>query len=239
MKVLVVNLDRNPERFVSVSRRLSELGVEFERISAVDGSALAPEVRRDSVNRFRWWCAVGRTPSPAEIGCAKSHYGIYERISEPVCVIEDDVEISADFQKVLRQVGDFLDPSRPQVVLLSDRFGRRQEKDVVADAVVRSRKGLFTDGYVITPSAARALLKLNGRLSVPCDWWARWVRCGAIELYHAPTVIRQRRELFGSSTSALRNSRPRPSFFRLVVHKGLRLVGRSLDWLMEGLKIDG
>ena len=41
--VFVINLDKSTDRMVKVSKRLSELGIAFERISAVYGADLSQE----------------------------------------------------------------------------------------------------------------------------------------------------------------------------------------------------
>ena len=60
MKVFLVNLDKNPERLAAADAQLRKLGVEYERFPAVYGADLPKAEKRQAVNRFRWWCAVGR-----------------------------------------------------------------------------------------------------------------------------------------------------------------------------------
>ena len=76
MKVFVINLDKDKDRMASIDAQLKGLGVQYERISGVYAKNLPGQERKCFVNNFRWWCAVGRPISPAEIGCAMSHYGI-------------------------------------------------------------------------------------------------------------------------------------------------------------------
>lgn len=232
MKMLVINLDRETEKMAFVARQLESLGLVFERVSAVDARGLSDEDRHRAVNGFAWRCATGRSVRPAEIGCALSHYGIYGRMTEPVCILEDDVELQPGFPEALERVGRFIDPEKPQVVLLSDLHAAHAASGE-AGSIVRSKDGMCTDGYVITPSAARTMLRVNLPLEAPCDAWDRWVRRGLIELYHAlPAMVAQRQDVFGSSTSPdFMKPKRRRTLPGEVLHKCVRAVELAVDEL--------
>lgn len=232
MRIFVINLERDAERLAFVAGQLESLGLAFERVSAVDAQGLSEEERRRAVNGFVWRCATGRSVRPAEIGCALSHYGIYGRMTEPVCILEDDVELQPGFLEALERVGEFIDPERPQVVMLSDMHSAHAALGP-AGSIVRSAGGMCTDGYVITPSAARAILRVNLPLEAPCDAWSRWTRRGLIELYHAlPAAVAQRQDLFGSSTSPdLAKPKRRRSVPDEILHKCARAVELAVDEL--------
>lgn len=227
MKVYVVNLDKDVEKLASITSQLNRLGVAFERVPAVYGKAIAWNELKKNYNPFRWWCAVGRPIAPAEIGCALSHYGVYESISEPVCILEDDVILDAAFVERLSEVEKFIDPKKPQVVMLSDHTRRYTSGEI---GIVSSNGAMCTDGYVITPLAAKRLLKANLPMIVPCDHWWRWRKLGIVELYHAlPSVVRQDQATFGSSTSVAHRSH-RASLW--LWKKFLRLIGKMIDMVL-------
>jgi GR25 family glycosyltransferase involved in LPS biosynthesis len=79
-KVFVINLDRRPDRLESITRRLDSLGIEFERLQAVDG-----------VDNYH----------PAISACAKSHYNSIKlsvsRGYNRVLILEDDAYFVDDF----------------------------------------------------------------------------------------------------------------------------------------------
>lgn len=232
MKIFVINLDRDTEKMSFIRRQMDAQGLAYVREPAVEGCGLPEGERRKVVNGFAWWCAMGRPIQPAEIGCALSHYKIYERITEPVCILEDDVELRPGLSEALERIAHFIDPAKPQVVMLSDEWGCRAAKGK-ADGIVASSDAWCTDGYVITPLAAQAIRKANLPIEVPCDTWRRWVRRGLIELYHAfPTAVIQRQDLFGSSTdpcfARAKRSRSLPA---RVLHKCVRVFGLAVDEL--------
>lgn len=240
MKVLLINLDQARERLESAVRQLSSLGVAYERISGVYGKGLTEEERRMAFSAFRWWCAMGRAIVSAEIGCALSHYKIYRQMAEDeklpyCCVIEDDIALSPHFKETLRDVEGWLDPTKPQVVILSDH---QNAHGSLSAGIHRSLGGTCTDGYVLTRVAARNLLDANLPMIVPCDKWGRWVRQGRIELYHAvPAVVWQMQDVFGTSTSEGRIDASKLPLPKRLVHKMKRVVGKALDWLL--IKVTG
>ncbi|MBO7720831.1 MAG: glycosyltransferase family 25 protein [Kiritimatiellae bacterium] len=191
MKVFLVNLDRNPERLADISRELAELGVEFERVSAVYGRSLGEDEKRRSVARFKWWCLNGTAPRDGEIGCALSHLKTYRRFLETgencCCVLEDDLLFDRRFKEQLGRIEKWIDPNRAQVVLMTNYSA---EKGGDEWRIVRSAGDSSTEAYVITKTAAAELLKRNYPVCTPSDGWRFWAKRGWIELYHAfPTMV--------------------------------------------------
>lgn len=233
MKVYVINLDKDAHKLASVDDQLKRLGIEYERVPGVYGKCLPKDVFGRSVNYFRWWCAIGRPIVPAEVGCALSHYGIYDRMNEQdvICILEDDVVLDDAFKTRLDEVEHFIDIAKPQVIMLSSHNCERS-----GAGICRSTAAICTDGYVITGLAAKALLKANLPMQVPCDHWRRWASKGVIELYHAlPTVVRQNQEEFGTSTQANAiavSSYPLPKW---MVHKCKRVIGKAIDGLLRSV----
>lgn len=234
MKIFLVNLERDKERLASADGQLRRYDIQYERVSAVCGNYLSRAERRVAFSPFRWWCAMGRPVAPAEIGCALSHYNIYRRMVADenlayCCILEDDVALSPEFKMTLEEVGRWIDPSKPQVVILNDH---QNKYGTLPPGIHLSRYGgTCTDGYVLTRVAARNLLDANLPIIVPCDTWGRWVRQGRIELYHAvPAVVRQQQDVFGTSTAKERVAVSKLPFPQYFVHKLKRAIGKALDW---------
>lgn len=233
MKVFLINLDKDKQRLATADARLRELGVPYERVAAVYAKEL-PQAELDrAVNRFRWWCAIGRPVRVGEIGCAMSHYSIYRQMTEPVCILEDDVILDNRFPELLEYVARQVDGSRSQVFLLTDHTG--SVSSVSSHPTIRSSQSdMYAEGYIITPLAAQALLKANWPMQVPCDHWGRWTGRGLIELYHVfPTVCRQDQTQYESGTvdsGCFRVSEL--NFPRYCFHKFKRLIGKIFDKIL-------
>jgi glycosyl transferase family 25 len=213
-----------------INARLKELNVEYERISASDAKLLRLNENDGSVNRFRWWCAIGRPVRPGEIGCALSHYNLYRKISETVCILEDDVIIRDQFVDVLKRVEQWINPKLPQVVLLSNHTKRKYD-DI---GIYKTKSDMYTEGYVITPVAAKALINVNYPLQRPCDHWGVWSKRGVIELFHAiPTVCSQEQDRFVSGTVDSKSFKVSDlNFVRWIFHKVKRVIGKIIDRML-------
>ncbi len=231
MKVFVINLDRDVERMKVIDARLHELNVEYERASARDAKLLNLNENDGSVNRFRWWCAIGRPVRAGEIGCALSHYDLYRKISEPVCILEDDVIIEDQFIDVLKRVEEWINPKLTQVVLLSNHTKKKYNDN----GMYKTESDMYTEGYVITPAAAKALINANYPLQRPCDHWGFWAKRGIIELYHAiPTVCSQDQSQFVSGTVDVKSFNvSKLNSVQWVLHKAKRVVGKTLDNILS------
>lgn len=236
MKIFLINLDKNPGRLARCDVQLKRLGVEYERFPGIYGRELSPAEKGRSVNRFLWWCHAGRRVTDGEIGCALSHLAIYRKTIadglQCVCVLEDDVILDGMFMGQLDRVEKWIDPGKPQVVLLANHTKR----DGVPGEFREELEGSFAEGYVITRAGAEAILKRNFPLRVAADSWA-WFRvhCG-VQLYHAfPSVCTQDWS-DGSVTDVFvgggRPGRCRGGICEIGYIVG-RALGMAIDWLVR------
>lgn len=247
MRVFLINLDKNKDRLEKSATILNALGVAFERVEAVYGKDLSAEEKNDAVDNFRWRCAQGRRIRDGEIGCALSHHKIYKLMQEDdidcACILEDDNVYRDNFKVVLGDVERLIDPTKPQVVLLSnctdDRcFGNETQ-------LKKAKGDQWTSSYVITRPAAKAMLNANLPIQAPCDSWQRWTRRGIISLYHSfPTIaVQDGHPLFSygievgdpymSDIEGGENERVcNFSIGRKVLHKLKRVVGIVIDNLL-------
>ncbi len=235
MKLFVINLDKDKERMISIDSQLKQLGIDYIRIPGIYAKTLSKEEINKYYNRFRWWCAIGHPIVPAEIGCALSHRKIYEMMKEEeaVCILEDDVIIDKDFKKKVKDVEALINRSRPQVYLLSNRLERFS-----GNGILRHSYGYCTDGYIITKSAADAIISHNFPMQVPCDHWGRWVKQGLLELYHVlPASVRQNQQQFGTSTQADSDDVSKYPFLKWIWHKEKRIIGKTIDNILLKIRL--
>ena len=97
--IYVINLDRRPDRLQSFKERSGLGDADFHRLSAVDGKTLTWSQDIHYLfrqNRFKWHAA--------RIGCALSHYTLYQHIAstedELHLVLEDDAQFIDNWMDV-------------------------------------------------------------------------------------------------------------------------------------------
>lgn len=244
MRLFVINLARRTERMAFMERQFAAVPLDFERIDAVDGGKLSPEDRGRAVNDFRWWCAQGYKARVGEIGCALSHRIALSRIVDEglpcACIMEDDVTIGEGFCRALKSAESFLAThADPKVVLLTPcevAKGQAIEKDCFMQISWASSTGC----YVVNQEAAKRLLAVTSPITSTIDDWRRWREKGKFALYaFCPSACSQApygSESFDSPFAS--DTRNRNTVFvsemkpvARIVHKCLRVVGRTIDKL--------
>lgn len=106
MRIIVINLDQDTGRRDRVETRLAELGLRWERLSAVDGRRLGPH-HEGLIDRAAH-AARGLEFSPGAIGCWLSHRQAHRMVAEggePMALIlEDDIAIADELPDVLERI---------------------------------------------------------------------------------------------------------------------------------------
>jgi|SRR6185437_763909 len=164
---------------------LSRLGVEFERIPGVDGTALSSQV----VAEFRYLRPLSggdprRVWTVGHIGCFLSHVAVWRRIasgSDPIAaVFEDDVHLSALLGRFLQDFGWV--PGDADIVRFETTgHGMRLGKAAARHEGIAVRPASFnawgTAGYAIRRDVAAWLISAPPRYHAPIDYF----------LFHTPT----------------------------------------------------
>lgn len=229
MKFYLINLERNADRLSRMNSRLCELGINYERVSAIDGRALSDSDIAGKCNLVRMHLAMARSLNKGEIGCALSHLEVYRRMveanAESAVVMEDDVDISDGIHDGIAHIRSQIDVSQPAVVLMSALCIVNTTRDFVGLESLKNASG--TDLYFITLPAAKAILHANSPVITVSDQWRRWVGNGIIKLYrYWPIIAHQNRAMFGSEISLAINKR---NIFSKLFCKMAQVIGRLID----------
>jgi glycosyl transferase family 25 len=175
-KIYLINLARSGARLKSMSQKFEGMGLQFERIEAVDGRSLSEKERADFARRrprLGEWL-------PGAIGCFLSHYEAWTRIAvgeeEFGVIFEDDLHISAKFPALLNTVGGFLDnkidiarlEATKHLVLL-DHNDYVTAGDI---QLIRVKSEVWCTGaYIISKKVAKMLLQVPEKDHMPSDYF--------------------------------------------------------------------
>lgn len=179
----VINLDSSKDRLVSITNRLRELGVPFERVPAVNGRALSDqEISQITYpyNHFESKVRFTRELTKGEIGCFLSHRKCWEKLLESdkqwALIMEDDIQISNIAPPYMLST-DWI-PDQVSICQLSCleavQNGRIQEDTITLSNEVSlvaplAPPPLGTQCYLISRQAAQAAIELSKRLPAPVD----------------------------------------------------------------------
>ena len=208
MHIFVINLPKDQERRQAVGKQFSRLRLDYEVIPGVNGEVLSKEELVQSYNQKKALRIQCRPLVPAEIGCALSHIAVYRTIIERqlpyALILEDDVELPDELPRIINALERRLDSTYRKVILLSP--AAVDEKDAICFVrdyrITSFKSGCFAHAYIVTRSAASALLKFLYPVADVADCWTRLKRHRVVDIEGVtPAVIAQNQVAFGSSTT--------------------------------------
>lgn len=195
LPALLINLDRDVQKLTSVTERLQSAGITFERIPAVDGSALTQDdLHRRCTATCKHYCPKGA------IGCFLSHVEAWRVVASRglarALVLEDDVGFTTGGVELISEALEEL----PQGwhVMLCGCFTCQTEMAVervagiargappgrdISEHVRVPSQTYGSQAYVVSLEGARKLLELLPKASWHVDWALGGARQRGLMLY--------------------------------------------------------
>lgn len=244
LKILVINLDRSPERWAAIAKQfeawnLPEVPVEcFPAVDGTDPAQLAPYISLVSQRRAK--LVKARPLTPTQIGCYASHYEAWKhcfQCDHPAVIIEDDALIAADqLERFVTASTHF--PQWLDCVRLSTNHTKKAKFEQVYEAVdfsvMRFTKAhMTTVGYYLSPNGARKLLAKSKPWYLPVDlymgeFWRHGVQCFGV----CPTALEPNPML--DTTRVTRSRKPINWLYAStkILYSAARCTKRELtNWL--------
>ena len=104
--VFLINLDKATKRLSEMKERLSNIGIDYVRISAIDGDSYKYSEKEYCQKLYKYCC--GKKTSSGEIGCYLSHNKAIECFIKSgkryALILEDDAVFNSDFVKILNKL---------------------------------------------------------------------------------------------------------------------------------------
>jgi glycosyl transferase, family 25 len=194
LPVFVINLDRSADRLAFIGEQARAIGLAFERIAAIDGTAVPGWLRGQFLDD------AGKPLSsliPSEIGCYASHLVVHRRIVDDglpwALVLEDDVKLEPDLVTAATAAiaaapagWDYIHLSgliRHAVYSLAELPNRRH---LIRHTLIAPNTG----GYLISRSGARKMLAAGVRSRpVDQDFRFAWLRdLDVFGVYPSPVI---------------------------------------------------
>jgi len=105
MNIVVISLERAPNRRENIKSQLAALNIDAIIIDAIDGQKLSEEEKNKNIHLTGGY-RFGEKFQPGEIGCTMSHINAIKVAQEKewpyVIVLEDDIVIAEDFEKRIK-----------------------------------------------------------------------------------------------------------------------------------------
>lgn len=174
MKTYLINLDKDSERLAFFTSTFQRLGMDFERVPAIDGRLFS---EADYQVFMQTRPRHGKTWLRGQMGCFLSHLSVWERIAqgkERFCaVFEDDIHASDALKAILAEehwISDDIDIIRLETstnrLLLASRVVLRHAGREAFEVCSTS---WCAGAYIIHRRTARQLLSLPTKDHEPAD----------------------------------------------------------------------
>ena len=175
MKAYVINLARRPDRMRAIAEQLDAVGIAYERIDAADAQSI-PDSEIDK--HFKFSYVFGQV-AKGDKCCSVSHLRLYETFLKSgdthALVFEDDARLDLERAAILKD--DSWIPPEFGIVKIerywsaSKRMlmGRAREIAPGFSIAPLYAKHMGTACYIISRSAAEAVMALDGHLPAPID----------------------------------------------------------------------
>ncbi|MEO1703256.1 MAG: glycosyltransferase family 25 protein [Pseudomonadota bacterium] len=219
MQIYVINLDKKTDRWAIMTRQAKDLGLTFQRVSAVTPDSLS------AVEIANWERLNDKKRiSITEYACALSHKKVWQQASDDptnhnALILEDDVVLSKKLPDVLSDIGSQADWEVLRLETYNKEFkvGRRKPLKTRHVGFYSLAAGDFgAAAYILSPKTARLLAKAPTRIDVPVDTWLFDRRCSdppPVKIFQsAPALAVQRHRLHAiehtiDETSSLESTR--------------------------------
>lgn len=170
-EILLINLDRSPDRLAFMAGQFDRLGLAFTRLPATDGADIS------ETDFGRLADTYMRPISKSELGCLTSHMRAWRHCVDagrPALVLEDDAFLSDRLPVFLAELADL---HLSELVNLETRgipkrisrrpFAKADKSGVKLHTMYIDRGGAA--GYIVTPQSAKALLDFAAGYAAPAD----------------------------------------------------------------------
>lgn len=162
MKIYIINLECDEEKKLALTSQLKNQGIsDYEVIKAVNGRALSDKYVNANVYDY-----PHSQLTLGEVGCALSHYGIYQKMLQEditsALILEDDIVLGADFNALISNLTANMNVPESKILSLgeSDKIIRHKNAYIVEEyqeAFAVSAYGGYA--YCINLAAAKNLVK--------------------------------------------------------------------------------
>ena len=188
-KIYCINLDRSPDRWRFMQEQFDGLGLEYERIAAVDGRTLTADRLPEVAVMER--VAEVKDLTPNMIGAVLSHVKAYRRFledgAETAVFMEDDVELLHGFAEALPAVAAALPAQAAALLYFHGQKKRYSSRGAIA---LSDGRGLYramtpwgdysAGGYMLSRATAAAIADFNFPVYTTPDSWGVFCRGGAL-----------------------------------------------------------
>lgn len=248
IKCYVINLDRSPDRLNAFKSAFSTAGVEFERISGVDGNS---SDIRGLFDDQKCRQEMGRSIQPGEVGCFLSHVKALEAFlnsgEEYAIVFEDDALPRHDFVQIIEALLSNMKERKEgffAVNLGPSDFKYSSIVFPLGDGVLRCahRFPMLATGILWSRQGANFFMENFSTVGMPYDNFLRFLFSGTHKAFSVqPGIVKSantQSDIDERNTTSSRSKKNRSKYYfimkqRRIFRDKLRGVIGKMLWLIR------
>lgn len=236
MKIFIINLRRNFERKQFMQKQLENTNnICYEFVEAIDGQSLDMRWKNKICKSNFYNQITGNVgfSSPNEIACFASHYTCWEKcllLNEPCIILEDDVLLLPEFINSIENL-EYLAGKLNYVRLMV--LEKQRTKQIISDSLwLYTNFPCGTQGYVITPKAAKKFIKYAAKFHSPVDMYLdRWYLHGLRAYCVNPELIKDEHMTSNIGTRE-KIYLPKPKGITKLIREIVRPIQKARAWLI-------
>jgi len=174
-KVFLINLDKSTERLDSAKEQFEQIGLAFERISAIYGPDLTEQELLSHYSAVKNRKVYHKQLNAGEIGCYLSHRKVWQAIVDQsldfAIVLEDDFSFNSNMHEAIAALGsidfdwDYIKLAEHPVKRKAIRSKQINAFSLITYDKVPSRTG----AQAVSLAGAKKLLKASETFGRPID----------------------------------------------------------------------
>ena len=246
MQALIINLEKDIDRYYKLEKKCKNLDYVPHRIDAVYGKELSNQEFKDKTTEF-----CNNFCTPGMVGCWLSHLKCYQYIVDNnldrALILEDDAVFVEDYQEKMREIEPTF-PDDYDMIFLGNLTSTDEERDDAIQTLVsfmfkniltlpgkyekinnnlyRTNRLTGTQGYIVSNKGAKRCLKIlnlvNGHLDLNIS-----KKLDSIEVYVVyPSLINQNNNYESSISTDF------PIAANNILNK-INLYNLRLGWLLS------
>lgn len=182
MKTFVISLKNSNDRRNFISSQAQKHSVNFSFIDAIKGKDIPENLYSLLKKQYSYAVTQG------EVGCSLSHLAAYKKLIESnedfALILEDDVMIPEDIEKISKKLGESLPNNKACVCLLSKvhSYNKRGQVLFKGVSVHEVFNAAYSHAYIINKKAATVLLDKLLPIWCVADQWPTFKEFGYINL---------------------------------------------------------
>ena len=203
IKTYILNMEKDVQKRATIESQLNkQKNLDINFFKAIEGNKLTKKELFTQVDMQSMKKRYNNFATLPAIGCALSHWCIYEKIvsqkDKYALILEDDALLSKDIQSKINIFENYLLSSTPTVILFTPEFVYSKHNKLFTYnnySVYKLNNGVMTSGYIINHSAAILLKEKLYPIQFLADQWDEFAQLGINLLGIVPHLISYPNEL--------------------------------------------